>query len=78
MRKYPDDDLLNAENKLEDAQAKYLEKSGWKHSSNHPGAIWLWTKTFEEYGSYTVPTGTAIYMQRYMDINNARIDMRKK
>jgi hypothetical protein len=67
MRKYPDDDLLDAENKLEDAQAKYLEKSGWKHSSNHPGSIWLWTKAFDGYGSYTVPTGTAIYMQRCMD-----------
>jgi hypothetical protein len=47
----------------------WLRRRGWKHSSDNPGCIWLWEKTFDG-TSVRLNEDMAAWMQREMDCND--------
>jgi hypothetical protein len=61
------DELESQKERIGFAEDALLRKSGWEHSSDHPGCIWLWTKTIRG-RKYSVPKPTAIWMERNSDI----------
>lgn len=58
--------VLDVANELKDAQRQYLERCGWKHTSETPSALWLWVR---EIGGvkWGVPLETALMIQQAID-----------
>lgn len=55
-------DAHEADRDLELRVEEYLRKKGWKHSSSHPGAYWLWFKDHDG-KTYRCSRDTAMLIQ---------------
>ena len=41
-------EFANRREDVSDDEKALLRASGWKHSSDYPGSLWLWSKAFPE------------------------------
>jgi len=53
-------DIENAEFALEMARKEYLQRFGWKYTSNTPGSYWLWERTMEDGRVFVADTSMAM------------------
>lgn len=64
-------DFRDKEQELEDEKEAFLRKAGWKHTSNTPGAFWVWLKDIAYRGvtrTYAMPLELALKMQEHLEI----------
>lgn len=40
-------DFTDAENDLATAMEEHLRRSGWTHTSDTPGHVWMWQRTLD-------------------------------
>lgn len=55
-----------AENNVGELRTKYLDKSGWEHTSSTPGCYWMWTKEIDG-KQYMLNSDGADRFQRELD-----------
>lgn len=48
---------------IESLRSQFLRQQGWKESSQHPGAIWLWEKTLDDGRHYCCGESTAMHIE---------------
>lgn len=60
--------IQDAEAAVEEAQRKYLDKSGWESTCTTLGSYWLHEKTFPDGRHYLCCKSDAITAQRHADL----------